>query len=74
MKLAELDEVTKKLKCSDATVRSAQAYFDTVLEDYPDLSERFDSDARIMQHPFFESGTLTVQDGHEEALTTVDKS
>lgn len=54
-KLAEVDGVTKTLQQSAATVRSSHAYFDANLEDYQRLSERFDPDARIVQHPFFET-------------------
>lgn len=41
----ELNEVTKKLQCLDATILIARAYFDTLLEDYPTLSDCLNSDA-----------------------------
>lgn len=52
-KLSELDEVTKKLQRSDTTFRTAQTYFDTVLEAYPDLTECLDPNARIVKPLFF---------------------
>lgn len=68
-KLRELDEVTKKLQRADCTIRVARAYFDTVLEDYPTLSDRLDPDARIVLNPQFESGLLKIQAAHEHGLT-----
>lgn len=70
-KLEELDQVTKKLQRSDAIIRSTRAFLDSVLEDYSDSSERLDPNIRIVKYPFFASGILMVQDGHEIMLTTI---
>ena len=49
-----------------------RAYFDTVLDDYPTLSDRLDADARILHNPYFESGLLKVQEMSEETLTPTE--
>lgn len=73
-KLSQLDEVTKKLQLSDASVRSARIYFDTVLEDYPFLFDRLNSNARIVHDPCFESGVLRIQEGQECDLKGDEKA
>lgn len=37
-KLVELSNVAKKLQCFDASIRNAENYFSSVLENFPDLS------------------------------------
>lgn len=72
-KLAELDEVTKKLQCSDATIRITRVYFEAVLENYPNLSKRLGPAARVVKHPSLGYGILKLRNGHEEALITDKK-
>lgn len=67
-KLKELDEMTKKIQSANATIGVARAYFGTVLEDYPMLSDRLDADARIVRNPLFGSKLLKIQHAHEEDL------
>lgn len=40
----------------------------------PNMSERFDPSARIVQHPFFNFGISKFQNEHNEALTTMKNS
>lgn len=43
--LAEFEAVTKRIYRDNATVHSARAYVNTVLEDYPNLSDRLEANA-----------------------------
>lgn len=72
-KSKELDEVTKKLQRPEASIRSARAYFDTLLEDYPRFSGRLDRDIQFIQNPHFQSELLKIQEYHEESLTSLEK-
>lgn len=63
-----LDEVTKKLQRSDATVQTKRTFYDAVLEEYFCLCDRSASDVRIVHDPQFESGILKIQEEHEALL------
>lgn len=56
------------------SIRSVRAYFDTLLEDYPSLSDWPDPDAQIVQNPHFESEVLKMQEFHEETSTSLEKN
>lgn len=51
----------------------ARAYFDSVLESYPDLDQRLASDAKNFEGSGFEEGIVEIQEGREVYLTTSEK-
>lgn len=67
-KLGELEKVTKSLQREDATIQSAQVYFDSVLESYPRLQNQFESEARIVHNSLFEAVMLKIQERREELV------
>lgn len=72
-RLETLDEVTKKLWQVDATIRTARAFFDAVLEDYTSLCDRLASDVHIAHNLKFESGILEIQERDEALLNVIKK-
>lgn len=55
-KLSVFNAVNKKLQRANATVHIAWAYFDTLIEGYPSLSDALVADASIVRNKHFESG------------------
>lgn len=59
-KLKNMDEVTRKFQWIDTSIRSACAFFDTILTINPNLSKYLNLDAQIVQNPHFESELLKI--------------
>lgn len=73
-KLAKLSEITKTIQYSDATVRTAFAFFGNIPKNYTDLSEPLDTNARIVQHPFFDPEILKKRGGRKRAFRRIKKN
>lgn len=64
----------KKLKRDDVMVRSAQDYFDFVLEDYPIFFNWLNADAQILLYPRFASKVFNIQKVQEYILNITEKN
>lgn len=71
--LAELDVMIKELQRDHATVRCTRAYFDTVLEDYPKVSDIIDVNSQTFRDPHHESENFKIQNGQGGLLCITEK-
>lgn len=64
--LIQLRHATQKLQLHGATLQTARAYFDFILEEFPCLHEMLFPNAAIVQNSYFESAGLKLHDKKEE--------
>lgn len=69
-----LDDANKRLQRADGTVRTARAYFDEILEEYYDLCDCLDADARSVHDPHSKVRLLKIQEMHEALLNILEKA
>ena len=73
VKLSELDSVTKALQSNTIPFYKVHILFDSIIQEYPELSEKLSPEARIVLNLEFESALVKLQSGRSDDLSTCEK-
>ena len=70
---SDLNSITKGLQSNSVTISEVRAYFDEVIDMYPEAHARLSSRASIVKQPDFESALLKLQEGNAGQLSFIEK-
>lgn len=73
-KFEELQLISLSIQKNDTTLGMVRVFFDTVVEEFPQLANRLNADADIVHSKDFETGTVLIQQGKTSEMSSRERA